>query len=144
VGDVVPSPEVSFGSLELEASERFVSLRRLLGVTSFGINLILLRPGQQGRIHRHRDQEEVYLVLEGRLTLVIEGEEHGLGYGDLARVPPEVRRQLINRGTDRCAILALGAAGEHRGRDGLAYSSWSDIEGRPPQDVPLPEDLPLS
>lgn len=144
MGDAVPSPGVSFGALDLDASERFVSLRRLLGVTSFGINLILLRPGQQGRIHRHRHQEEVYLVLEGSLTLVIEGEEHGLPHGDLARIAPEVRRQLINRGTGRCAILALGAAGEHQGRDGLAYSSWSETEGRPPQDVPLPEDLPLA
>jgi uncharacterized cupin superfamily protein len=135
---------VSFAALDLEADERFVSLRRLLGVTSFGINLILLRPGQQGRIHRHRHQEEVYLVLEGQLTLAIEGEEHSLESGELARVGPEVRRQLINRGPGRCAILALGAAGEHQGRDGLAYSSWSDSEGRPPQDIPLPEDLPLA
>jgi uncharacterized cupin superfamily protein len=133
---------VSFGALDLEADERFVSLRRLLDVTTFGINLILLRPGQRGRIHRHRHQEEVYLVLEGHLTLVIEGEEHSLAYGDLARVSPEVRRQLINRSPGRCAILALGAAGEHVGRDGLAYGSWSDSEGRPPQDIPLPEDLP--
>jgi uncharacterized cupin superfamily protein len=135
---------VSFGALDLEASERFVSLRRLLTVTSFGINLVLLRPGQQGRIHRHQHQEEVYLVLEGRLTLVIEGEEHSLNFGDLARVAPDVRRQLINRSTRRCAVLALGAAGEHRGRDGLAYDSWSDTEGRPPHDIPLPEDLPLA
>ena len=140
----MPATGVSFGALDLESSDRFVSLRRLLGVTSFGMNLILLRPGQQGRIHRHQHQEEVYLVLEGRLTLVIEGEEHGLAFGDLARVAPEVRRQLINRSSGRCAILALGAAGEHRGRDGLAYSSWSDSEGRPPQEVPLPEDLPIA
>ena len=39
------------------------------------------------------------------------------------------------------AILAIGGAGEHEGRDGVAYASWDDTEGRPPQDVPLPPDL---
>ena len=54
--------------------DRFLPLRRQLGVTSFGMNQIVLQPGQRGRIHRHERQEEVYLVLEGRLTLVIESE----------------------------------------------------------------------
>jgi len=38
------------------------------------MNLIVLQPGQRGRIHAHDTQEEVYLVLEGVLTLLIEGE----------------------------------------------------------------------
>ena len=62
--------------------------------------------------------------------------------GELVRVAPEVRRQLINRGPARLAILALGAAGEHVGRDGTAYLSWDATEGAPPQETPLPEDLP--
>ncbi len=58
--------------LNADAGERFLPLRRQLGVTSFGMNQIVLEPGQRGRIHRHARQEEVYLVLEGRLTMVIE------------------------------------------------------------------------
>ena len=34
-----------------------------------GMNLIILAPGQRGRIHDHERQEEVYLVWEGTLTL---------------------------------------------------------------------------
>ena len=56
---------VSYTKLELGGLERFVSLRQTLGVTSFGMNLILLKPGARGRIHKHEKQEEVYLVLEG-------------------------------------------------------------------------------
>ena len=66
---------VSRARLDPDVGERFVSLRRALGVTSFGINQLVLEPGQRGRIHRHERQEEVYLVIEGRLTLVVEGEE---------------------------------------------------------------------
>lgn len=129
--------------LDDESPERFVPLRRALGVTSLGLNQILLRPGQRGRIHRHARQEEVYLVLRGTLTVEIEGEPHDLGPGELMRIAPEVRRQMLNRGTEVVSLLALGAAGEHQGRDGEAFESWDDSDPRPPQEVPLPADLPV-
>ncbi len=49
---------VTRGRLEPDVGARFMSLRRALGVTSFGIIQIVLQPGPRGRIHR---QEEVYL-----------------------------------------------------------------------------------
>ena len=90
--------------LDPDGEESFVSLRRALGVTSFGMNQLVLAPRQRGRIHRHQRQEEVYLVLEG--------------------------------------TLALGGDGEHTGRDGRAFTSWDDVQGASPQEIPLPEDLP--
>ena len=135
--------DVAFATLDLDNEERFQSLRRELGVGSFGINLITLRPGERGRIHAHERQEEVYLVIEGELTLVVEGDEHALGRGRLARVPPAVRRQLVNKGPERLALLALGGSGEHVGRDGRAWESWDEGgPGRAPQEVPMPDDLP--
>jgi|SRR3954447_23504216 quercetin dioxygenase-like cupin family protein len=135
---------VSYAKLDPDTEERFLPLRRMLGVTSFGINQILLRPGQRGRIHRHNGQEEVYLVLAGTLTLSVEGEDRELRQGELARVAPGVRRRIGNRraGED-VLLLALGGAGEHVGRDGEAFESWDQEEGRPPQEVPLPEDEPV-
>src|SRR3954468_12092147 len=105
--------------------ERFVPLRRQLGVTSFGVNQIILQPGQRGRIHRHARQEEVYLVLEGTLTLLIDGEESVLERGELVRVAPDLRRQLVNKGPGVLSLLALGGSGEHEGRDGEAFASWA-------------------
>ena len=128
--------------LDPDAGERFVPLRRHLGVTSFGMNQIVLEPRQRGRIHRHLRQEEVYVVLEGTLTLVIEGEEHVVRRGELVRVAPAIRRQLVNRGPERLVLLALGGATEHMGRDGEAWVDWDADAPAPPQDVPLPEDLP--
>jgi mannose-6-phosphate isomerase-like protein (cupin superfamily) len=136
-------PDVSFGRLNPDSGERFQTLRRELGVNSFGINLIMLEARQRGRIHAHREQEEVYLVLDGELTLGIDGEERVLGKNEIVRVGPAVRRQLVNRGPGRLVLLALGGAGEHVGRDGRAWSDWDEEgEGRPPQEVSLPEDLP--
>jgi mannose-6-phosphate isomerase-like protein (cupin superfamily) len=127
--------------IEPETPERFVPLRRTLGVSSFGLNQITMAPGERGRIHRHEYQEEVYLVLEGSLTLVVEGEETELAAGELIRVAPQVRRQLVNRGPGRVLVLALGGAGEHQGRDAEAFVSWDAQSGAPPQEVPPPPDL---
>jgi uncharacterized cupin superfamily protein len=135
--------DVAFGRLEPDSDERFQRLRNDLGVSSFGMNLIVLQPGQRGRIHRHDVQEEVFLVLEGELALGLEGDERVLGVGELVRVGPSVRRQLVNRGGARLVLLALGGSGDHVGRDGRAWETWDeDGPGRPPQEVPLPEDLP--
>ncbi len=134
-------PDISRAKLSREGSERFQPLRRQLGLGSLGMNLIVLRPGERGRIHAHERQEEVYLVLEGELTLVIEGQEQVLGPDDAVRVGPAVRRQLVNAGGERLVLLALGAHGDHAGRDGLAWASWEDDgPGRPPADIPLPAD----
>jgi quercetin dioxygenase-like cupin family protein len=139
----VPESDLGFASLAVGADQRFVSLRRQLGVESFGMNLVALQSGQRGRIHSHDVQEEVYLVLEGELTLVVEGGEHTLCRGRLVRVAPHVRRQLVNHGPERLLLLALGSSGEHVGRDGRAWEAWEDTgEGHPPQEIPLPEDLP--
>jgi quercetin dioxygenase-like cupin family protein len=134
-------PGVAEGQLQLEGEERFQPLRRELGVSAFGINLIRLRPRQQGRIHRHDRQEEVYAVLQGTLTLEVEGEPRELPTGSVARVAPEVRRRLSNRGDAPLAVLAVGGAGRHEGRDGVAFAAWDDEEGAPPQEIPLPPDL---
>jgi mannose-6-phosphate isomerase-like protein (cupin superfamily) len=136
-------PTVSHTKLDRNPPERFQSLRRELGVEAFGMNLIVLQPGQRGRIHAHERQEEVYMVLGGELTLLLEGKEPVFGVDELVRVGPGVRRQLVNAGEEPLLLLALGGAGEHAGRDGRAWASWdADGPGAPPQEIPLPEDLP--
>jgi uncharacterized cupin superfamily protein len=130
--------------LQPDAENRFVRLRAELGVTSFGLNQIVLHPGQRGRIHAHQRQEEVYLVLEGTLSLFVEGEEATLERGELMRVAPGVKRQLVNRGPGDLHLLAIGADGEHEGRDGLAYTAWDATDAVRPQEMALPEDLPAA
>lgn len=136
-------PDVTYAAIDRAGGERFQPLRRELDIGSFGMNVITLAPGQRGRIHVHEHQEEVYVVLEGALTLVVDGVEHGLARDQVARVGPAVRRQIANTGTEPTVVLALGGSGEHAGRDALAWTAWDeDGPGRPPQEVPLPDDLP--
>jgi mannose-6-phosphate isomerase-like protein (cupin superfamily) len=128
--------------LEVDPDVRFIPLRRELGVTSFGMNAIVFAPGQRGRIHRHENQEEVYIVLEGAMTLLVEEEELTLDEGEAIRIAPALRRQIVNKGSGPLRYLALGGAGEHQGRDGEAFADWDQSAGEPPQEVALPADLP--
>jgi uncharacterized cupin superfamily protein len=136
----------STADVNAEPTDRFVRLRSKLGVTSFGINVIVLGPGQRNRVHRHGTQEEVYLILDGTLTLGVEGEEHDFGVGQVVRLAPEVRRQLVNRGPGPVRLLALGGqvAHTHEARDAEAFTGWEATEWAGPADVPLPDDLPES
>jgi uncharacterized cupin superfamily protein len=134
----------SRGRLDRDSSERFVGLRQQLDVSAFGLNQMNLAPGQRGRIHRHKAQEEAYLVLDGELTVLVEGgEEHTLGVDDAIRVAPGLKRQLVNKGSQKVTFLAVGGAHEHQSRDGEAFEDWDQAEGSPPQEVPLPKDLEL-
>ena len=137
---------VTVARLDPAPAERFNRLRSELGVRSFGINQIVLAPGQRNRIHRHRHQEEVYLVLDGTLTLIVEDESHEYSAGEIVRVGPSVRRQLVNRHGAPLSVLALGGTVEHEhdARDAEGFADWSDSEPGTPQTVPLPEDLPAA
>jgi len=136
-------PGTAYASLDYEGEDRFQRLRQELGITTFGLNLLRLRPGQGSRIHRHERQEEAYLVLDGTLTLEIDGEDpREMTRGDLARVAPDVRRQLSNRTGEPLYVLAVGGALDHDGRDGRAYHGWDEQgDGNAPADVPLPEGI---
>jgi mannose-6-phosphate isomerase-like protein (cupin superfamily) len=123
----------------LSETERMTMLAHDLGVTAFGLRQIRLDPGQRNRVHRHRQQEEVYLVLRGRLTIELEGEPLELAENDLARVAPHVRRRLANNGDEPVVVIAIGAAGTHERADGEAFLGWDDTEPKSPGDVPLPD-----
>lgn len=141
------APEgVTTARLDQPPEQRFARLRAPLGVRSFGLNVLTFEPGQRNRIHRHARQEEVYIVLDGVLTLLIEREPHEFGAGDVVRLAPQVRRQLVNRGPAVLRLIAVGgyADHEHEPRDAEAFEHWSQTEPGTPQTVPVPDDLPAS
>jgi uncharacterized cupin superfamily protein len=96
---------------EFERSGRWSLVRRSLGLGSFGMNLVELEPDD--RIPEHdeteREQEEVFLVIEGEATFVIDGEEHPAPAGTFARLDPEPTRTVVNRGRTRAKILIVSA-----------------------------------
>ena len=113
------------------------SPRHRLNLTAVALGLINLPP-QQGYTfnHRHREQEEVYMVLAGTGRLWIDGEEVALAAGDMVRVPPEARRALKNDGEAPLQIICAGAvpAGypKHAGARYLIDDGIPDYDDIPP------------
>lgn len=96
---------------DMERDGNWTLVRRALEVESFGIGLVEIPPG--GDIPAHdetgRDQEEVFIVLSGSPTLIIDAEEHAAPAGTYVRVAPAVRRQVVNRGDDPARVLIVSA-----------------------------------
>jgi uncharacterized cupin superfamily protein len=97
---------------ELErAWDVWVLVRKSLGVSSFGLNLVELEEG--GSIPEHdeigRDQEEVFYVVAGEPTLVVDGVDHPLRPGSWARLDVEPRRTVRNDGAGLAKVLIVSA-----------------------------------
>ena len=96
---------------DAERTGNWSLLRRALGVSSFGLNLVSIPPGETIPEHDEtdRDQEEVFAVLSGSATLVVEGEDHPAPAGTFARLDPSLRRTVRNDGDTPADVLILSA-----------------------------------
>ncbi|PSP49732.1 cupin [Halobacteriales archaeon QH_7_69_31] len=83
-----------------------------------GVTLLELEPGGKGKAHDHADDdhEEVYLVVDGELTVQLGGggdtsaeTEVTLSDGEAVRVGPETRRQVHNHGDGTVRVVVAGA-----------------------------------
>lgn len=96
---------------DLERSGKWSLARRSLGVEAFGMNVVELQPGEAIPEHdeTERDQEEVFIVLSGAPTLLVEGEEHPAPEGTFARLDPELTRRVVNAGDEPARVLIVSA-----------------------------------
>jgi uncharacterized cupin superfamily protein len=96
---------------ELERNGNWTLVRRSLGCRAFGINLVDIPPGEAIPEHDEtgRDQEELFYVLSGSPTFVIESEEHRAPSGTFARVDPDRRRTVRNDSSEPCSVLIVSA-----------------------------------
>jgi uncharacterized cupin superfamily protein len=86
-------------------------VRRTLELRAFGINVVEIPPG--GQIPEHdevdRDQEEVFYIMTGSPTLLIDGERHPVHAGTFARLDPVHSRTVRNDGDDPASVLIISA-----------------------------------
>ena len=96
---------------ELETNGSWGLVRRTLGVSAFGLNVVDIAAGASIPEHDEtgRDQEEVFLTLAGSPTLVVDGTDHALPPGTFARLAPEPRRTVRNDGPGTARVLIMSA-----------------------------------
>ncbi len=106
---------------EIERRGRDIPVREYLGIRAFGVNAFA--PSEGGMLVNEHDeagsgQEELYIVLDGKVTFEIDGEAVEGQQGTLVFVGPESRRKATGDGT----ILVVG------GTPGEAYQGidWGE------------------
>ena len=85
-------------------------------MTQSRANLFRYPPGAIGRRHSDPIQEEVFVVLDGTLTIHMgegdEPEHHELSQGSVLVVRPGTALQLSNRGDEELRLFIVGAPPE--------------------------------
>src|ERR1700730_10239392 len=96
---------------DCQSSGNWRLVRRTLELRSFGMNVVEIPPGEQIPEHSEvdRDQEEVFYVLSGTPTLVIDGEDHPAPAGTFARLDPVHSRTVRNDGAEPASVLITSA-----------------------------------
>ncbi|HET9677488.1 MAG TPA: cupin domain-containing protein [Solirubrobacterales bacterium] len=97
--------------------------RKALGTGAFGYNLVEIAPG--GQIPEHDEaqsgQVELYAILEGEATMLLDGEEHPAPAGTFASIEPAASRQILNRSGAKVVALLIGVQPE----GGYEPMSWA-------------------
>jgi len=108
---------------DFERNGNWILARRSLGVNSFGMNLVEISPGESIPEHDEtgRDQEEVFIVVDGDAVIVIDGEDHPAKAGTFVRFDPHVRRTARNDGEGPVTLMMVSAP---RG-SGYEPMSWA-------------------
>jgi len=109
----------AFGTVdELGDNYGFRKVRGPLGVSAFGVNVIVYPPGADGIHHYHDEQDELYFVHSGTARFEVDDEVRELGPGGLCHVESTTVRKVTNAGDDDLVLLVVGAKGGYVGRDG--------------------------
>jgi len=96
----------------------FRKVRRVLEVTAFGINVVVIPPGYDTGFHYHDEQEETYFVHRGRVEFAFgDGSSIVLGPGGFVRVDPATHRKMRNAGEEDAIYVIAGGKDGYIGRD---------------------------
>ncbi len=111
VGDRAPEIEGRFG-------------RTKLGSRDLGVSHWRYAPGFRASTgHRHREQEEAYVVVAGSGRVLLDGEVLELAQWDAVRVAPQVLR-AFEAGPDGLEVIAVGGPKPEGGDGEAAPAEW--------------------
>jgi mannose-6-phosphate isomerase-like protein (cupin superfamily) len=115
---------------EMGEGPGFRKIRRELGVTAFGVNALIYPPGQEGFLHYHDEQDELYFVHRGRASFEVDGDEFELGPGGVVYVESKTPRKINNLTDEELIVLAVGGKDGYVSRDGQLVDVERDLPRR--------------
>ena len=94
-----------------EAVSEKLSVQRLspaLGLSNLRANVYTLAEGAMSR-HLHREQEEVYLVLDGTAMIDVDERQFKVGEREVLAVPPGAWHRVANVGEGPLTFFVVAA-----------------------------------
>jgi quercetin dioxygenase-like cupin family protein len=88
-------------------SDAKLQKHNLFTTERFFLDVYCLRPGQSQTPHAHGRSDKVYLVLEGRPTVELDGERRELREGDAVLCPAGSSHGVRNEGPSEARVLVL-------------------------------------
>jgi mannose-6-phosphate isomerase-like protein (cupin superfamily) len=109
----------------LEEAQEARFARRDLDAEATGVAFHRVKPGcRQAFAHRHRDAEEIYVVLSGSGRMKLDDDVESIGPMDAIRVSPEVTR-AFEAGSEGLELLVFGP--HHEGEVEMVKGDfWGD------------------
>jgi len=97
---------------------RWTPLRKHFGITAFGLNAYTATEAGQDVVEEHTEErlghEEVYVVVAGRATFVLDGEEHEVPAGSAVFLrDPNVKRHARAEEPGTTVLAIGGKPGQH-------------------------------
>jgi quercetin dioxygenase-like cupin family protein len=100
--------------------------RKHLDSEHLGVSLFRYGPGYRSPVgHRHREQEEAYVVISGAGRIKLEEEVVELRQWDVVRVAPGVTR-AFEAGPEGLGLIAVGSDRPEGGDGEMIKDFWPD------------------
>ena len=117
---------------------RWTPVRKHLGITAFGINAYTAAEAGQDVVEEHTEEqlghEEVYVVVAGRATFVIDGEEREVPAGSLVYLrDPKVQRYARAEEPGTTVLAVGGKPGAHEISAWESYFAAHAVEADDPE-----------
>jgi tetratricopeptide (TPR) repeat protein len=110
-GNIARIEELERYPIEGQEGLTWRPVRRHFNIEAFGVNAYTADEAGQRVVEEHREEgghEELYVVVSGRATFMVDGEEHDAPVGTLVHCPPGTPRGAVaaEPGT---TVLGIGA-----------------------------------
>ena len=95
--------------VEFSAAKRI--RKKLHGSPKMVAELICYEPGQGTPVHHHPSQDEIFYVIEGRGTMLVDGQEVAVHPRSLIHVPAQTSHGITAVADSRLVILFVKSPG---------------------------------
>jgi mannose-6-phosphate isomerase-like protein (cupin superfamily) len=100
--------------------------RTAIDSRDLGVSLFSYQPGVRPSTgHRHREQEEAYVVVRGSGRVLLDGEVHDIALWDVVRVAPSVVR-AFEAGPEGLEVIAIGGPKPEGGDGEQVEAPWPE------------------